>query len=82
MWGFLIEQVRKSLLWQVGAAFLGFLGLLAAAFYRGKAAQRAAQDEASLEALRKRGRVEDEIAAASDSERRGRLSKWVRRDGK
>lgn len=60
-----------------GAAALALGVALLRAFQLGKASERAKHDRQSLENLRNRSRVDDEVARMSDADRRKRLGRWV-----
>jgi hypothetical protein len=69
-WG---QAVAK---WGAVAAFVAaFLWRVYAA---GQKAEQSKQQEADLEALRKRNSIDDYVAKAPDGDLRDELSKWVR----
>lgn len=63
-----------------GAIALAIALALLKGFTAGKNAERARQDRASLENMRKRQQTDDEIRSLPAGERRNRLSGWVSDD--
>lgn len=82
----ILAKIKQSAIWQGLAAFvfanIALLLIILESFRQGKDAQRRKQEQAAIDALRKRGRTDDEVAAMPDDKRRSRLSKWVRGDGR
>lgn len=70
---------------RVGRWCLAAIGLLAAigaalakVYSAGKAVQQAKQDRQSLDALRTRAQIEDDVARLPANERASRLKEWSR----
>lgn len=60
-----------------GAIALAIGLALLKAFTAGKAAEKAKQDRASLENLRKRAKTDEEIGSLNDADVDRRLGRWV-----
>lgn len=80
-WTLFLENrvVRRITLW-CGVALAAGLALVRV-FYAGKAAERASQTEARLNAIKQAKKVEDDVAAIGASDVDRRLSRWMR-DGR
>jgi hypothetical protein len=77
LWTWIItSRAGRAVAAGVGIALAIGLALLKA-FSAGRSAERAKQDRASLENLRKRQQTDEEIRSLPASERRRRLSGWV-----
>lgn len=82
-------MIGAALTWlatsKVGRALAAGLGIAAAiglaiakVFSAGKAAERAKQDQQSLDALRTRAEIEDKVARMPVSDRAKQLKEWSR----
>ena len=63
-----------------GAIALALGAALLKVFYSGQAAEKAKQDRASLENLRNREKINEDVGKMPDDSVRGELAGWVRDD--
>lgn len=68
--------------WVLGASAAVALaaGVLLRAYGTGRDAEESRQARDSLDALRERNRIDDEVDALGDARRRNELARWVRVD--
>lgn len=81
MWAAALNWIVGSRLGRAVSTVLAGLALLFGVYLRGKSEGKAEserrQDEAALEALRNRKKVDEEIDTHAPAERRKRLNRWV-----